>query len=149
MQVRSLGLDVPLEKEMATHSGILAWKVPRTEEVAGYSPKGCKEWRDWAHTHDDSSHSDLHFDKGCLLKNSNSFKIASWKIQHSSEILLVQCLSFSGKTEVLKRLWDQPGSFLADPGLPPRIPDPIQTCQTSHLCPILGGHWRGGEVTER
>ena len=27
-QVRSRGLDVPLEKEMATHSGILAWKVP-------------------------------------------------------------------------------------------------------------------------
>ena len=31
-QVRSLGQEDPLEKEMATHSRILAWKIPRTEE---------------------------------------------------------------------------------------------------------------------
>ena len=31
-QVHSLGRDDPLEKEMATHSSILAWKIPRTEE---------------------------------------------------------------------------------------------------------------------
>ena len=30
--VQSLGREDPLEKEMATHSSILAWKVPRTEE---------------------------------------------------------------------------------------------------------------------
>ena len=32
MWVQSLGLEVPLEKEMATHSSILAWKMPWTEE---------------------------------------------------------------------------------------------------------------------
>ena len=32
MQVRSLGWDDPLEKEMATHLGILAWEIPWTEE---------------------------------------------------------------------------------------------------------------------
>ena len=32
MQVRSLGQEDPLEKEMATHSGILAWEIPWTEE---------------------------------------------------------------------------------------------------------------------
>ena len=32
MQVRSLGQDDPLEKEMATHSRILAWEIPSTEE---------------------------------------------------------------------------------------------------------------------
>ena len=31
-QVRSLGREDPLEKGMATHSSILAWKIPRTEE---------------------------------------------------------------------------------------------------------------------
>ena len=31
------------EKEMATPSSILAWKIPRTEESVGYSPWGCKE----------------------------------------------------------------------------------------------------------
>ena len=34
----------PLEKEMATHSSILAWEIPWTEEsLAGYSPWGHKE----------------------------------------------------------------------------------------------------------
>ena len=31
-RVRSLGREVPLEKEMATHSSFLAWKIPLTEE---------------------------------------------------------------------------------------------------------------------
>ena len=31
-RVRSLGREDPLEKEMAAHSSILAWKIPRTEE---------------------------------------------------------------------------------------------------------------------
>ena len=32
-----------MEKEMATHSSILAWKIPWTEELAGNSPWGRKE----------------------------------------------------------------------------------------------------------
>ena len=35
MQVQSLGQEDPLEKEMATHSSILAWKIPRAEEPGG------------------------------------------------------------------------------------------------------------------
>ena len=34
-QVRSLGQKDPLEKGMATHSSILAQRIPRTEEVGG------------------------------------------------------------------------------------------------------------------
>ena len=34
-RVRSLGQEAPLEKEAATHSSILAWKIPRTEEPCG------------------------------------------------------------------------------------------------------------------
>ena len=33
MQVQSLGWEDPLEKGMATDSSILAWKIPRTEEL--------------------------------------------------------------------------------------------------------------------
>ena len=33
--VRSLGREDPLEKEMATHSSILAWEIPWTEETGG------------------------------------------------------------------------------------------------------------------
>ena len=41
MCIRSL--EDTLEKEMATHSSIVAWEIPRTEEPSGYSPWGCKE----------------------------------------------------------------------------------------------------------
>ena len=41
--VQSLGWEDPLEKGMATHSSILAWRIQWTEELAGYSPWGCKE----------------------------------------------------------------------------------------------------------
>ena len=34
-QVQSLGWEVPLEKRMATHSSILAWRIPWTEEPGG------------------------------------------------------------------------------------------------------------------
>ena len=39
----SLGQEDPLEKEMATHSSILAWEIPWTEEPGGYSPWSHKE----------------------------------------------------------------------------------------------------------
>ena len=42
--VRSLGQETPLEKGMATHSSVLAWRIPWTEElVMVYSLWGCKE----------------------------------------------------------------------------------------------------------
>ena len=41
--VRSLGQQNPLEEEMATHSSILAWKIPWTEEPGRLQSKGHKE----------------------------------------------------------------------------------------------------------
>ena len=38
-QVQSLGQKDPLEKGMATHSGILAWRIPGTEEPGGLQSK--------------------------------------------------------------------------------------------------------------
>ena len=40
MYIRSLGREDPLEKEMATHFNILAWKIPWTEEPGGLESKG-------------------------------------------------------------------------------------------------------------
>ena len=40
--LQSLGWEDPLDKEMATHFGILAWKIPWTEEPGGLSPWGRK-----------------------------------------------------------------------------------------------------------
>ena len=45
MWVRSLGLEDPLEKEMATHSNILAWEIPRTEEPGGLQSMGSQRAR--------------------------------------------------------------------------------------------------------
>jgi len=43
-QLQSLGWEDSLEKGMATHSSILAWRIPWTEEPGGLcSPWGCKE----------------------------------------------------------------------------------------------------------
>ena len=49
--VRSLGLEDPLEKEMATHSSILAWRIPWMEEPGGLQSTGSQRvghipWRE-------------------------------------------------------------------------------------------------------
>ena len=41
--VQFLGREDPLEKEMATHSSILAWRIPWTEEPGGLQSAGRKE----------------------------------------------------------------------------------------------------------
>ena len=41
--VRSLGREDPLEKEKATHSSILAWRIPWMEELGGLQSTGHKE----------------------------------------------------------------------------------------------------------
>ena len=43
IQVQSLDWEEPLEKEMATHSSTLAWKIPWMEELVGYSKWDHKE----------------------------------------------------------------------------------------------------------
>ena len=47
-QVQSLPQEDPLEKEMATHSSILAWKIPWTEKPGGLQSMGLQRVkRDW------------------------------------------------------------------------------------------------------
>ena len=55
-QVQSLGQEDPLEEGMATHSSILAWRIPWTEEPGGLQSLASKELdttevTDHAHTH--------------------------------------------------------------------------------------------------
>ena len=56
-QVRSLGQEDPLEEEMATHSSILAWEIPWTEEPGGLQYMGQRVGHDRAcvHTHPHTS----------------------------------------------------------------------------------------------
>ena len=41
--VQSLGWEDPMEKEMATHTSILAWEIPGTEEPGGLQSMGLQE----------------------------------------------------------------------------------------------------------
>ena len=45
MQVRSLGQEDPLEEGMATHTSILAWRIPWTEESGGLQSMGLQRVR--------------------------------------------------------------------------------------------------------
>ena len=44
--VRSLGQEDPLEREIATHSSILAWEIPQTEEPRGLQSMGLQKKSD-------------------------------------------------------------------------------------------------------
>ena len=50
--VQSLGQEDPLEEGMATHSSILAWRIPWTKESGGLQSIGLQKiehnWNDWA-----------------------------------------------------------------------------------------------------
>ena len=65
MWVRSLGQEDPLEKGMATHSSLLAWRIPCTEEPDGLHSVGLQRVRhDWMtnfHTHSTGSGGDISF----------------------------------------------------------------------------------------
>ena len=41
--LQSLGQEDPMEEEMATHSSILAWRIPRTEEAGGLQSMGSQK----------------------------------------------------------------------------------------------------------
>ena len=58
-RVRSLGREDPLEKEMATHSSILAWRIPWTEELGGLQCTGHKE-------SDTTERLHFHFSLACI-----------------------------------------------------------------------------------
>ena len=44
MWVQSLGWEDPLEKEMVTYASILAWRIPRTEELGGLQSMGLQRF---------------------------------------------------------------------------------------------------------
>ena len=46
--VQFLGWEEPLEKGMATHSSILAWRITRTEGPGSHSPRVAGSWTQWS-----------------------------------------------------------------------------------------------------
>ena len=83
--VRSLGWEDPLEKEVATHSSTLAWKIPWTEEPAGYSLWGHKS-QTWLST----AHAFLHVKR----KDFNFFFFPLW-INNYPYLIIRHYLSYA------------------------------------------------------
>ena len=75
-QVQSLGQEDPLEKGMATHSFILAWEIPCTEELGGpYSPWGPKRvGHDLSAKQQQLLVSLIHSRRGLLTQNESALK---------------------------------------------------------------------------
>ena len=78
--VQSLGQKDPLEKEMATHSSMLAWRIPWTEEAGRLqSPGSWKVGHDWA-----TSHSTFHFYALERVMATHS-SVLAWRISGMGE----------------------------------------------------------------
>ena len=55
MQINPLGQDDPLEKEMATPTSVLAWRIPWTEEPGGLQSMGSQRGTPCSHVHEDTT----------------------------------------------------------------------------------------------
>ena len=60
MWVQSLGWEDPLEKEMATHSSILAWENPWSEETGGLQSMGLEKSQTWLKEISTYTHGDIY-----------------------------------------------------------------------------------------
>ena len=90
MWVWSLGQKDSLEKEMATHSSILAGKIPWTEEPGRLQSIGLQSWtwlRDWAHTHRQNKNQQDRF------LNSTIKRSQRWMTVLGLLLLLLSCFS--------------------------------------------------------
>ena len=77
--VRSLGREGPLEKEMATHSSILAWRIPWTEELGGLQSTGRKE---------SDTTEQLHFLSLSLFTQRKPLEYKTWQHPTASSTLI-------------------------------------------------------------
>ena len=77
MWVQSLGQEDLLEKEMATHSSILAWKIHEQSRLVGYSPWGSKESDMTEHTQ--HTHSVRNCRKGFRYVADNMIIATIWE----------------------------------------------------------------------
>ena len=78
-QVWSLGQEDPLKKEMATHSSILTWRIPQTEELGELQSMGSQRVR-----HDGAQHSAMALGVAWTLQLKHSQLDRNWNIHISN-----------------------------------------------------------------
>ena len=101
--VRSLGRNDPLEKETATHSSTLAWKIPGWRSLVGYSPCSRQE---------SDTTERLHFPIFLYVQCRDGYSHSHWLLTFS-----LPCTTLSSSIILL-----QQGSFCLTPLLPPGFP---------------------------
>ena len=82
LQFRSLGPEDPLEEEMATHSSVLSWRIPRTEEPGGLQTIGLQRVRQ-----DRAYGTSLPLCL-CLPSLSISYPLLAWALQQKNLFFL-------------------------------------------------------------
>ena len=82
-QVRSQGWEDPLEKEMATHSSTLAWKIPWTEEPGELQSKGSQK----LDTTERLTLSLFHFSQITLEKHSQIHETLKYISMHFQKLI--------------------------------------------------------------
>ena len=102
-QVRSLGWEDPLEKEMAIHSSILAWRIPWTEKPSRLQSIGSQRvGHDWA-----TSPSCTYRQVSCEWSPLSSDASGSWNVSRGEDLsemwTLSQLILSTVRTEILER----------------------------------------------
>ena len=82
--VWSLGWEDPLEEGMATHSNILAWRIPMGRSLEGYSPWGHRVRYDWM-----AKHSTRENAKNSEMTFWDMFDVLSWDIKGANFFVLL------------------------------------------------------------
>ena len=83
MQIQSLGQEDPLEKEMATRSSILAWRIPWLEEPGGLQSMGLQRVG-----HNWSNLALMVLDLDVIEKKSQNMEVRTWTEAMAPEIEL-------------------------------------------------------------
>ena len=127
-RVRSLGQEDPLEKEMATHSSTLAWKIPWMEEPDGLQSMGSQRvGQDWMIS--------LHFTSVSFQRRPLGYRIKDtqwWTPPHSH--LRVTCFSSKFKVHWSQDLWNKESAWSGD--LKTSGPLPLYTRGVGNACPF-------------
>ena len=125
MWVQSLGQEDPLEKEMATHSSILAWEIPRTEEPGRLQSMGLQRVRHCA------AHAVQHSGCSSVYLQTLTFTPRAAPSSRGPDLLRVS-------PGCLQALPTQPKPNSSSAALPPRCwgsvkAAPPTSCQATHL----------------
>ena len=97
MRFRSLSWEDSLDEGMATHSNILAWEIPWTEETSGYNP--------WGHSTEVTEQAYMHTVKTKIIQSSSSTLIEKYISVDRFKKLLSVLQSNIGNTVSISVLW--------------------------------------------